>query len=93
SKPIPVSSEGSIERGAALFQNKCLSCHYPDKEKNKSGPGLKNLFKKEQLPFSKKLVTEENILRQLESPALAMPSFPSLSEQERADLIAYLNTL
>lgn len=93
SKPITISEGGSIERGAVIFQNKCVSCHYPDKEKNKSGPGLKNLFNKENLPFSNKPVTEENVLRQLERPALVMPSFPSLSEQQQADLIAYLKTL
>jgi cytochrome c2 len=93
SRQIPVSENGLIKRGATLFQNKCVSCHYPDKERNKSGPGLKNLFQKENLPFSNKPATEANVLRQLERPALVMPSFPSLSEQERADLIAYLKTL
>lgn len=93
SKQMPVSEDGNIERGAVLFQKKCVSCHYPDKEKNKSGPGLKDLFQKEKLPFSNKPVTEANILRQIERPALVMPSFPSLSEQERTDLIAYLKTL
>ncbi|MBD3414855.1 MAG: c-type cytochrome [Candidatus Aminicenantes bacterium] len=93
SMQTPVSENGPIERGTTLFQNKCMSCHYPDKEKNKSGPGLKNLFQKEKLPFSNKPVTEANVLGQLQRPALVMPSFPSLSEQEQADLIAYLKTL
>ena len=85
--------QGSAEKGAALFKSKCLSCHYADQEENKHGPGLKNILKKESLPFSKRPANVENIKKQLKTPFLAMPSFVSLSEQEIADLIAYLKTL
>ncbi len=93
SEPSQTPPQGSAEKGAALFKSKCLSCHYADKEENKLGPGLKNILKKESLPFSKRPSSIENIKKQLKTPFLTMPSFVSLSEQEIADLIAYLKTL
>jgi len=93
SEPSQTLHQGNAEKGAALFKSKCLSCHYADKEENKQGPGLKNILKKERLPFSKRPPNVENIKKQLKTPFLAMPSFVSLSEQEIADLIAYLKTL
>ena len=93
SEPSQTLHQGNAEKGAALFKSKCLSCHYADKEENKQGPGLKNILKKERLPFSKRPANVENIKKQLKTPFLAMPSFVSLSEQEIADLIAYLKTL
>ena len=44
--------QGNKEIGAAIFADKCSSCHYPDREETKQGPGLKNLLKKEKLPRS-----------------------------------------
>lgn len=93
SEPAQNPPQGNAEKGAALFKSKCLSCHYADKEENKHGPGLKNILKKERLPFSKRPSSIENIKKQLKTPFLTMPSFVSLSQQEIADLIAYLKTL
>ena len=93
SEPSQTLHQGNAEKGAALFKSKCLSCHYANKEENKHGPGLKNVLKKEKLPFSKRPSSIENIKKQLKTPFLAMPSFVSLSQQEIADLIAYLKTL
>jgi cytochrome c2 len=93
SEPAQDPPHGSAEKGAALFKSKCISCHYADKEESKHGPGLKNILKKEKLPFSKRPSSIENIKNQLKTPFLAMPSFVFLSQQEIADLIAYLKTL
>ncbi len=93
SEPSQIPHQDNAEEGAALFKSKCLSCHYADKEETKHGPGLKNVLKKEKLPFSKRPSSIENIKKQLKTPFLTMPSFVSLSEQEIADLIAYLETL
>ncbi len=84
---------GGPEKGASLFSSKCFSCHYPDREDKKIGPGLKGLLKKEKLPHSGRPATVENIKQQLIRPMAAMPSFANLEEQEIADLIAYLKTL
>lgn len=93
SSQIDLSKEGNRDRGKTLFQNKCQSCHLAESEKSKVGPGLKNLFKKERLPYSQNPATVDNVLEQLESPARNMPSFSSLSESELANLFAYLKTL
>jgi cytochrome c2 len=93
SEPSQTPPQGNVEKGAALFNSKCLSCHYADKEESKQGPGLKNILKKERLPFSKRPANIDNIKKQLKTPFLVMPSFVSLSQQEINDLIAYLETL
>ncbi len=93
SEPSQTLYQGNAAKGAALFKNKCVSCHFADKEETKHGPGLKNVLKKEKLPFSKRPSSIKNIKKQLITPFLVMPSFVSLSEQEIADLIAYLKTL
>ncbi len=84
---------GNAEKGASFFNAKCLSCHYPDSEDKKLGPGLKGLFDMEELPHSGRPANVENVKRQLLQPALVMPAFTKLTEQELADLIAYLKTL
>lgn len=80
-------------KGAVLFNANCLYCHHADNEEKKIGPGLKGLFSKEKLPHSGLPATVENIKRQLIRPVLTMPSFTKLTDQEMADLIAYLKTL
>lgn len=85
--------QGNAERGAALFNSKCISCHYADKEESKQGPGLKSILKRRKLPSSGRPANVENIKKQLKRPFLVMPSFANLSEQDIADLIAYLKIL
>ncbi|MFZ2054441.1 MAG: cytochrome c [Candidatus Aminicenantales bacterium] len=82
-----------VESGASLFARLCASCHYSNRKENRQGPGLKGLFTASSLPHSGKPVTEENIRQQLIHPAFSMPSFAGLTDQELADLIAYLKTL
>lgn len=91
----PGSSEivGNSESGASYYNTNCLSCHYTDTEDKKVGPGLKDLFNKEKLPYSDRLTTVENIKQQLIRPVLVMPSFTKMTDQEMADLIAFLKTL
>jgi cytochrome c551/c552 len=88
-----IKIEGNIEDGASLFKDKCSGCHFSDKEEKKVGPSLKNILKKAKLPSSGRTANFENILKQLKSPILSMPAFPSLSAQELADLKAYLKSL
>ncbi len=84
---------GDAEKGVLHFSNLCSACHHADREETKQGPGLKNILKKERLPSSGQAANIENIKKQLKAPFLAMPSFPNLSEQEIADLLAYLEKL
>jgi hypothetical protein len=87
------SSPGKIENGMAIFNSQCASCHYAEREESRNGPGLKNILKRDGLPASQRPATVENILLQLKKPFRVMPAFPSLSEEESADLLAYLKTL
>ena len=91
--PRASSAGGDLENGAEIFAGLCSSCHRADVGDSKLGPGLKGLFRLPALPHSRKPVTEENIRQQLVRPALSMPSFARLSDQEIADLMAYLKTL
>jgi mono/diheme cytochrome c family protein len=93
STPRLPSSQGIIENGMALFNSQCASCHYADREESRNGPGFKNILKRDELPASKRPATVENILLQLKRPFRVMPPFPSLSEQESADLLVYLKSL
>ena len=91
--PVQTSLNPDAEQGAALYANKCSSCHFSDKAETLLGPGLSNLLKNEILPSSKKPATEENIKNQLLKPFRTMPPFPNFTEQELADLMAFLKTL
>jgi len=88
-----IKIEGNIEEGASLFKDKCSGCHFSDKEEKKIGPGLKKILKKAKLPSSGRPANFENILKQLKSPILSMPAFPSLSAQELTGLKVYLKSL
>lgn len=92
SEPPQIAPQGDAEQGAALFADKCSFCHYADSEEAKIGPGLKNILKREKLPYSGRPANPDNIKKQLKTPIFSMPSFAALSEQEIADLLAYLAT-
>jgi mono/diheme cytochrome c family protein len=83
----------SIRRGRLLFHARCSACHDPTSTRTIIGPGLKGILKRKTLPVSGHPATAESIRFQLRQPLGRMPSFASLSEEDVADLIAYLNTL
>jgi cytochrome c len=85
---------GDAAKGKDLFGQNCDVCHNSDSDDTKVGPGLKGLFKKSALQ-NKKKVSDANVLDLIikGSPA-GMPAFEDqLSEQERADVLAFLKTL
>ena len=84
---------GSLERGKETYNRLCLSCHSIDSDANKLGPSLMGLSEKNTLPHTGNPVTFENIKQQLIEPALMMPAFKNLSDEEIADLTAFLKTL
>ena len=91
--PEAKPQEGLVDKGAMVFNESCLACHNPDKAEYKIGPGLKGLFKMENMPVSGRPVTEANVRLQLKTPFKNMPAFPELSEEKIEALIAYLKTL
>ena len=84
---------GRVHFGKRIFDAKCASCHWVDSEEKKTGPSLQDILKKKTLPHSGRPATIKNILAQLERPVLAMPAFKNLTEQELADLMAYMKTI
>ncbi|HXX54003.1 MAG TPA: cytochrome c [Thermodesulfovibrionales bacterium] len=83
----------SIRRGKTLFDTKCSFCHDSHSNNVVVGPGLKGILKNQKLPISKRPATPENIRQQLKQPFSKMPSFDKLTDEEVADIIAFLDTL
>ncbi|MGO9241232.1 MAG: c-type cytochrome [Bryobacteraceae bacterium] len=84
--------KGDAAKGKEVFEQ-CSVCHYATTDQKKMGPSLKGLFKKPKLANGLK-VTDENVLKFINSGKGSMPAFASvLSDEERANLLAYLKTL
>ena len=81
------------ELGAAVYEQYCAYCHYPDKTDSKLGPGLKGVLRAETLPVSGRPATVENILSTLENPIGTMPAFTELTAEELEHLIVFLQTI
>ncbi len=84
---------GNAERGKKVFESQsCSTCHSTGAERI-VGPGLKGLFSRPKLANGKK-PTEANVLAIIDQGGNGMPPFKDmLKAPEKADLIAYLNTL
>ena len=83
----------SMGKGKNLFDAKCKFCHSAFSTETLVGPGLKGILRRNKLPASSRPATVENIIRQFKKPFSRMPSFEYLTDEEIADLIAFLNTL
>ena len=86
---------GDAAKGKDIFDQNCGVCHDAESTETKVGPGLKGLFKKAALA-NKKKPSDATVLDFINkgSSEKGMPSFADqLSDQEKADLIAYLKTL
>jgi len=83
---------GDAKKGEEVFEQ-CAVCHNADSTEEKVGPGLKGLFKRATLKNGKK-VTEANVLEMINMGGDGMPAFADmLSDEEKANVIAYLKTL
>ena len=86
------AQKGSADKGKEVF-DQCSVCHNADSTEKKIGPGLKGLFKHDKL-VNGKPVNEANVRAKIDEGGNGMPGYKDiLSDQERADLIAYLKTL
>ena len=84
---------GDADKGKMLFDDQCSVCHNSDSEETKVGPGLKGLFKHDKLRNGKK-PTEENVKAFISAGGNGMPSYADLlSDEEKANVVAYLKTL
>ena len=84
---------GDAAKGKEVFEQ-CSVCHNSDSTERKMGPGLKGLFKKGKLDSNGKPANEANVLEKINEGGNGMPGYKdSLSDGEKADLLAYLKTL
>src|SRR5215470_7692061 len=89
---MAADKKGDPEKGKEVFQQ-CGVCHNADSTEKKMGPGLKGLFQNEKMNNGKK-PTEANVRAKIDEGGNGMPSYKEmLSDDEKADLIAYLKTL
>jgi cytochrome c2 len=85
--------DNAVSDGKTIFQQNCARCHNADSTETKTGPGLKGLFKRDQLPVSGRPVSEETVHKQLTNPFKQMPSFSDMSQEKRNAVVSYLKTL
>lgn len=79
-------------KGKEVFEQ-CSVCHNADSAEKKMGPGLKGLFKKDKMANGKK-PTEANVKAKIDEGGNGMPAYKEmLSDDEKADILAYLKTL
>jgi mono/diheme cytochrome c family protein len=79
--------------GHSVFVSQCSSCHYANEEKGLHGPGLEGLFRKPYLPSGAPANDERVSAVIVHGRNMMPPIGNTLSEQELAELIAYLHTL
>ena len=86
------AQKGDAAKGKEVF-DQCTVCHNSDSTEVKMGPGLKGLFKRAKLN-SGKPVNEANVLGQINEGGNGMPAYKDiLSDEEKANVIAFLKTL
>lgn len=86
------AADGNAENGKELFETKCAVCHNADSKEKKIGPGLKGV-KDGKLPSGKD-TTPANVMENLNKGGGGMPAFEKLlTDEEKADIVAYVLTL
>jgi mono/diheme cytochrome c family protein len=79
--------------GRQVFVSRCSSCHSADTEKGMNGPGLEGLFRKPYL-HSGMAANDAQVTAVIVHGRNMMPALGNtLSDQQLADLMAYLHTL
>jgi mono/diheme cytochrome c family protein len=80
-------------RGQRLYQASCAVCHRTDSEANLNGPGLKGMYRKKFLT-SGAPANDERVEDVIRRGRRSMPGYQNMyTDQQIADLIAYLHTL
>ena len=86
------AAPADAEKGKEVFEQ-CSVCHNADSEEKKMGPGLKGLYKKDKLVNGKK-PSDATIKDIINKGGNGMPAYADmLSDEEKANLLAYLKTL
>ncbi|MBC7928022.1 MAG: cytochrome c [Bryobacteraceae bacterium] len=83
---------GDVEKGKETFEQ-CGACHNVDSPDKKMGPSLQGLYKKEKLKNGK-AVTDASVKAIINQGGNGMPAYADLlTDEERADVLAYLKTI
>jgi mono/diheme cytochrome c family protein len=80
-------------RGRAVYQQYCAGCHYANRTGDLHGPSLFGMYRKKYLP-SGAPANDERVTPVILRGRKMMPAYGNdLSDQQLADLVAYLHTL
>ena len=86
------AQKGDAAKGKEVF-DQCSVCHNSDTTEVKMGPGLKGLFKRAKMTSGKPM-SEANVLMQINEGGNGMPAYKDiLSDDEKANVLAFLKTL
>jgi cytochrome c len=89
----PAAGKGDAAKGKEIAAEQCAVCHNTESDEKKMGPSLKGLYRRGKLK-SGKPVNDNNVRAVLNAGGNGMPSYEeTLSDEEKADVIAYLKTL
>jgi cytochrome c len=89
---VSQAAPADAAKGKETFEQ-CAVCHNVDTDEKKMGPSLKGLFAKDKLKNGKK-PTEANVKTIINTGGNGMPAYADmLSDDEKADVIAYLKTI
>ena len=81
-------------RGKITFTEKCSLCHSADTTEKKIGPGLKGFYARGTFTSDDSKVTDDSLLKFLQTGKGLMPPFKDTLEPAKLqDIIAYLKTL
>jgi mono/diheme cytochrome c family protein len=92
SKPLAQLSPHELA-GHEVFVSHCATCHYANSEEGLNGPGLEGLFRKPYLPSGGAANDTRVTAVILRGRGMMPPLGNTLTDQELADLLAYLHTL
>ncbi|MCP4746912.1 MAG: c-type cytochrome [Desulfobacteraceae bacterium] len=87
------SAELIFSNGRVLFEKKCSFCHYSNRKDEKVGPGLKGITSLKKMTASGWPMSDENLLKQLQTPFSSMPAFDTLTDKKIKALLIYLKSL
>jgi len=92
--PTPLDQLNAQQmRGHAVFQVRCVQCHYDRRDAPLHGPALVGVFKRPSLP-SGAPANDERVTATILNGRNLMPALRgSMDAQELDDLMAYLHTL
>jgi len=80
--------------GRRIYEDRCARCHEPYSTKDKKGPGLEGLFKRQYLAVSGLPANDERVLDIVSHGRKDMPGYSQvLTPPQMADLLAYLHSL